>query len=105
MSLARDILLQAQTALLETNGEPVLFRGETVNAIIDRTLPPEVVQRSELDLIQSEASEVWIMQTAIVYPPKIGEHFTDDIGLYHTIRAVRRDGVTWKLLCEVNERQ
>lgn len=105
MSLAGDILKHAQTALLGIAGEPVTFRGQTVTALVDRTVPPELVQRAELDLIQSEASEVWIPANSIYGPPRSGEYFTDSIGLIHTIRAVRRDETTWKVICEVNERQ
>jgi len=105
VSIASDILALGTTALLGFNGEPVVFRGGNVTAIVDRTVPPEIVQRAELDLIQSEASEVWVQKRDVYGAPRIGEYFTDSIGLIHTIRAVRRDAVFWKMICEVNEKQ
>lgn len=101
MSALNDALNDAFAVLLGTNGEPVLFRGAVVEAVVNRDPFDRIVKTPDFDV--RDASEIRIRIADATDTPRAGEEFQDDYGIIHRIQTVKRLGLFHTCRCKTSD--
>jgi hypothetical protein len=103
MSLATDVLTSGFTALLESNGEAVTFRGVSVTAIVKRD--EDKPQRQNQPNFKPKLEwRIEVRESAIGSPPLVGESFTTENGYGCRIKEEPQfDGMHWVCVCAVHK--
>lgn len=87
-------------ALERTDGEPLLFRGGTLTAVVDRT-PQRPLDRDRVDLDPQDLNLVEARKT--LFPegmPQDGESFEDADGVFLRVQGVPRiTDLTYRCEC------
>lgn len=84
-------------ALRSTNGEPLLFRGAVLQALVNRSPFDRVIRTPDFD--PRDASRIEIRADEVDAIPRAGEEFIDANGISHRIESVRRAAPFYRCEC------
>jgi hypothetical protein len=100
MNAADTALSQGLTALLETAGDSVTFRGLSVSVVVNRVPFEEQPFRDNPDFSTAATSRIEIPVGSVSPAPKAGEIITEGT-TYHRIQRVVLTGLAYLCDCEV----
>jgi hypothetical protein len=102
VSFASTLLLSGFGVLSGTNGEPLNFRGQMVNGIVNLDPFAKVIRSPDFN--PRDTSEIELKTVALAsVAPRPGEEFVDGKGLAHRIETFRRRGDYYLCQCQVSE--
>ena len=107
MSPASAIRVSGFQVLLGTDGEPLTYKGSSMNALVDRNIDVNELQKlsreGAVDFEPFGMTRIEFLKSQVPTRPTAGETFADAIGYTHRVRYVLGTDITWKCYCQQYE--
>lgn len=101
MNAADTVLARGFSALLETSGDVLTFRGSAVSAVVNWVPFEDKTFADTPDFSVKSTSRIEVKQSSVSSSPKVGETFTTPDGRFHRVQSVVFNGYAWLCDCEV----
>lgn len=104
MSPGAAIRVSGFRVLLGTDGEPLTYQTAPINALVDRNIDVNELEKlrrdGAIDFEPLGMTKIEILKSQVATKPTAGQTFADGIGYIHRVRKVLGTDITWLCYCQ-----